>query len=369
MSLTLTIKRGGGESNGYGTSISIQDTIGGGHITSLIVNGNLTQGENPSPDNQQTISVVTGSQTVTITDGGSNSVTKTINLGSIELCKLGEYSDYIYKSGGNWYIHKEINKVALSESSSWVKSAYGTNTYFVSMPDIFRGRDNIGICTPYFVGVSYNDRSVEMSNIIYLDANSTGISIRNTSWNTLSEFTTWITNHNFSAYYVWAEAYRTDTKITDSVLIADLESVLSVSTYDGETNISVIGNLASPLSVTLDSYIIKTYTETELGAPFTISDIEGKSQNTTLDGNIYVDFIYDKKQFSVDIFNLTPSKYEEIRGFYDYQFTSGQFPTISIPELNIENMVVFFEISSRNIVNQCLLTNKLTLKFRETVQP
>lgn len=113
----------------------------------------------------------------------------------------------------------------------------------------------------------------------------------------------------------------------------------------------------------------KTYTEAELGAPFTISDVEGKSQNTTLDGNVYVDYAYNKKSFSVDLFNLSDTDYATIRGYYDRQFTLNRFPTISIPELSISNMVVFFEISSRNIVSQCLTTDKITLKFRETIQP
>lgn len=126
------------------------------------------------------------------------------------------------------------------------------------------------------------------------------------------------------------------------------------------------------MSLTLtikDSTASKTYTEAELGAPLTISDVEGKSQNTTLDGNIYVDYAYNKKSLAVDIFNLTPSDYATIRGFYDRQFSSAAFPTISIPELGISEMIVFFEISDRDIVNQCLTTDKLTLKFRETVQP
>lgn len=34
-----------------------------------------------------------------------------ISLGSIELCGLGDYQDYIYKSGGKWYVHKEMGKI------------------------------------------------------------------------------------------------------------------------------------------------------------------------------------------------------------------------------------------------------------------
>ena len=118
-----------------------------------------------------------------------------------------------------------------------------------------------------------------------------------------------------------------------------------------------------------NSAVSKTYTESQLSSPFTISDVEGKSSTTTLNGNVYVDFAYSKKAFQVDIFNLSVSDYSDIRAFYDYQFTSGNFITLSIPELSISNMPVYMEMSKRNIVSQCLTTDKLTLNFRETVQP
>lgn len=126
------------------------------------------------------------------------------------------------------------------------------------------------------------------------------------------------------------------------------------------------------MSLTLtitDTTTSKTYNEAELSNPLTIADVEGKSQNTTLDGNVYVDFAYTKKSISVSIFNLSATDYATIRGFYDRQFTNNRFPTISIPELSISNMVVFFEISSREINDKCLHTDEITLNFRETVQP
>lgn len=429
MSLTLTLERGGGgEVSGSGTNIELDGTIAGGAIESVEMYGDTEQAASPAPDSPQAVQTVTGRQVVTISDGGSHSQEYEINLGKnlldeatmesgsfnylsgglfanatfirsqqipcepnttyafssnsnlgefavvyyasdkttvvpgegylvnhrsttfttpataryirvkvggsanprttdgdwdlqlekgstattyapyftpIELCKIGDYQDYIYKSGDDWYVHKEVEKIA----------SYGSES----------------ITTEY------------VSTTGQLTAGAT-------------------------VYYGLTTA--TDTQITNAALITQLNALNSAQTYDGTTVITVSSeNLAGSLEVTVSTNIAMTYTEVEIGSPFTIADVEGKSQNTTLDGNIYVDFVYNKKQFSVDIFNLTPSDYATIRGFYDAQFTTGQFPTISIPELDISNMVVFFEMSNRNIVNQCLLTDKLTLKFRETVQP
>lgn len=65
----------------------------------------------PNPDYPQDINVVTGTQTVTITNGTSTQ-SYTITLGSLELCKIGSCQDYIYKDGDDWYVHKAIGKIS-----------------------------------------------------------------------------------------------------------------------------------------------------------------------------------------------------------------------------------------------------------------
>ena len=67
----------------------------------------------PSPDYPQDVNVVSGSQTIAITSDG-NTQQYPITLGSTELCKIGDYQDYIYKDGDDWYVHKEISKIILN---------------------------------------------------------------------------------------------------------------------------------------------------------------------------------------------------------------------------------------------------------------
>lgn len=124
------------------------------------------------------------------------------------------------------------------------------------------------------------------------------------------------------------------------------------------------------MSITLtieDSSKSKTYSELEIGSPLTISDIQGKAENTTLSGDVYVDFVYKKQEFSVQFPYPDEDEYLELRGFYDRQFTTNSFPTISIPELGIEEMVVYMDLSSRDIISQCLDSDTITVTFRETV--
>lgn len=323
----------------------------------------------PNPDYPQEVQTVTGRQVVTISDGGSQSQEYEINLGDIELCKIGTYQDYIYKNGEDWYVHKETGKVTFTgaETENWSLAQAATGYFMASTASGESHADNNGYCNEFINRGSQSHGAYEYV-WVQPNANAFYIQVLNTRANDLSSFRTWLGANPATVYYDIATP--TDTKITNATLIAQLNALNAGTTYDGTTIITVASeNLAGPLEVKASTNITKTYTEVEIGSPFTIADVEGKSSNTTLDGNVYVDWAYNKKQYSFDLFNLTPQDYADIRAFYDYQFNNSAFPTITVPELNIDKLPVYMEISSRNIINQCLLTDKLTIKFRETVQP
>lgn len=285
---------------------------------------------------------------------------------SLELCKIGTYQDYIYKNNGNWYIHKDTGKVVLNgtEAGWYSDTTGGFIRCVVPVSDMIYNTSRVatGILSDYFTPDIVNGYGVFFRN------QSTAVFYPQSTITSLDDFKTWLSTNNTSVYY-WL-ATPTDTQITDAALFAQLEAIEDTPTFDETTIISVTSqNLASSLEVTAEVPIRKTYTEVDISSPFTISDVEGKSQSTTLDGNVYVDWAYNKKQYSFDIFNLAPQDYADIRAYYDYQFTSSAFPTITIPELGIDKLPVYMTMSSRNIVNQCLLADKLTLKFRETIQP
>jgi hypothetical protein len=325
----------------------------------------------PNPDYPQEVQTVTGEQTITVSDGNSQSETYTLNLGSIELCKIGDYQDYIYKSGDDWYLHKEIDKVLLDGTQYVTQYATATANKWRFTCSVYGAADVsadvVVNMSDKFVGVTRGD-TWNNKNGVYQLSGGVGFYWEAIAGYTREQVQTWLSTNNVTAYYPLATP--TDTQITDSTLIGQLNALNAGETYDGTTLITVSSeNLVGSLEVKALLSAEKTYTEVEIGSPFTISDVEGKSSTTTLNGNVYVDFAYIKKSFQVDIFNLSTSDYSDIRDFYDYQFTSGKFITLSIPELSISDMPVYMEMSKRNIVSQCLTTDKITLNFRETVQP
>lgn len=319
----------------------------------------------PNPDYPQEVQTVTGRQVVTISDGGSQSQEYEINLGDIELCKIGTYQDYIYKSGGDWYVHKEIKKLDMSTITNWQARGVAGDFYRTQMNTTYGVQKGIKLYSNIF---TYSATSWSILGFGINNSNDMWIHTGDSTLVLQDNVPQWLADRGAIMYGVLVTP--TDTQITNATLIAQLNALNAGTTYDDTTIITVASeNLAGSLEVKASATITKTYTEVEIGSPFTIADVEGKSSNTTLDGNVYVDWAYNKKQYSFDLFNLTPQDYADIRAFYDYQFNNSAFPTITVPELNIDKLPVYMEISSRNIINQCLLTDKLTIKFRETVQP
>lgn len=194
--------------------------------------GDTTQGAGPTPDSPQTVNTVTGTQTITVTDGNV-SQTYTVDLGTIELCKIGTYQDYIYKSGNDWYVHKMIGKTVLvgSNDEGWQTTSYSrvrtSSTYgFISGGSGYSNQ--LSNANSETVDNAFNIGSTS----IYVKATSKTSSIAN--WKT------WLASNNLIIYGVLATP--TDTKITDSTLITQLDAVHQFLTRYGY-NATVSGNL------------------------------------------------------------------------------------------------------------------------------
>ena len=170
----------------------------------------------------------------------------------IELCKIGTYQDYIYKSGNDWYVHKELKKVVFNGSENWYPEQYGAYYRFGRpISDIVStsGRNTNGALSDHFMistestyGVSYYGSGYIM------------LWQPNSSITTAAGMQNWLAS-NITTYY-YPLATPTDTKITDATLISQLEALLGANTYNGQTLVSVSGDLASPLTITYTASII-----------------------------------------------------------------------------------------------------------------
>lgn len=183
--------------------------------------GSTTQNGIPTPDNPVPIINKTGIITETIE--GKN---YTINIGNIELCKIGNYQDKIYKSNDKWYLHKEIEKVTLDGNSNFnlytgiSASGYTFFRMAITTPkkqECLSSHFN----TTYTGWNNLINQNVEMAQVytnnwVYLKVLSTRAS-------SVAELQTWLGENTPTVYYILNTA--TDTEITDELLINQLESV------------------------------------------------------------------------------------------------------------------------------------------------
>ena len=154
----------------------------------------------------------------------------------IELNKIGTYQDYFYKDSGKWYLHKEIGKIVLDGSETWNVQQTGTNNYFYQFAITTNGNENIYPVSNYYKGTQISSANTNQGIWVIASA----IRIRYGTEDTIGNFKTWLSTHNTEVKY--ALITPTNTEITDTTLISQLEAIKSAYSYDTQTNISQVNN-------------------------------------------------------------------------------------------------------------------------------
>lgn len=200
----------------------------------------------PSPSYPQDINVVTGTQTVSI-----NGVNYLIDLGSIELCKIDTYQDYIYKDGDSWKVHK-ATAIASASNREWEWANMSPNGWYFSNTNYgYYDINKINVISKSFIGVK---RSVapNTSGAFITVAGDGSIGIRNpniTGSSNVTQFTNWLNSLNTT--WLYTITTPTDTTITDQTLIAQLEAVLQAKLQASNTitNTATGTNLAGDMEI------------------------------------------------------------------------------------------------------------------------
>lgn len=148
-----------------------------------------------------------------------------ISLGSIELCKIGDYQDYIYKSDGKWYVHKAINKEVLDGSGTWTAGGQG-NVYIWRAPAsdlVMPSASSViaDIVCSHLKGVTFSDIYYARDTGVAVPSNGQRICV-----SVITDVATtkaWLDANTPSVYYVLATP--TDTEITNEALIEQLDAI------------------------------------------------------------------------------------------------------------------------------------------------
>ena len=157
-----------------------------------------------------------------------------------------EYEPY---GSGKWYRKNVIGKIVLDENASISKSStdsqYNVNRYHFSASGKLDSSRNL-IKSNYFnvngsssvynsnISLMFGGGSSE-TNRIYFQFDSSY-----TDMDTTEKVQTWLSTHNTIVYYVLATA--TDTEITYTPLINQLNAILEAQSKSGTTNITQVNN-------------------------------------------------------------------------------------------------------------------------------
>lgn len=176
-----------------------------------------------------------------------------LTLGNIELCKIGDYQDYFYKESNKWYLHKEIGKYTIPNNIGGYNS--GSNWYYIGIGQFSNIKTNSGteILCNYLQNINLAlDANINKSGIYNI---GTHIVLRNIDLSSTSDYQTWISNNKI--LYSLLET-PTDTEITDTTLISQLEAINNALSYEEQTNISGSSSGSNPI------FDVEAYQSTKL---------------------------------------------------------------------------------------------------------
>lgn len=182
-------------------------------------------------------SVRTADTDIVQIEAGSTATDYVAYIAPIELCKIGDYQDYFYKDGDDWYLHKEIQKVVLDGTENWSYNS-GTAVFYASNV-VDYNLDGFTPFSDYFIGqniTAYNQ--LRDNGVAFLKSTTNNrLVIKYTSLGTnVSALQAWLSGHNTTVYYVLATPIN--TKITDTTLIAQLNAMNGASAYKGGTYVT-----------------------------------------------------------------------------------------------------------------------------------
>ena len=173
-----------------------------------------------------------------------------INLGSMELCKIGDYQDHLYKENDKWYKYGAIGKYTFTGNEyieDYSGSTYAFAIYVNNMQKLYNASSVNVVCNKLTGSTTnniYSNRNTAGYNLISSHTNSGTSSIflmmiNNYTTSSTEEIKTYLTqqyqaNTPMIAYYI--ELTPTITEITDTTLLSQLETIKL--SYNEQTNIS-----------------------------------------------------------------------------------------------------------------------------------
>jgi len=266
----------------------------------------------------------------------------TVDLGSTELCKIGDHQDYIYKGADGWYVHKAIEKIIFDGSvdEDWAISYTGTQNYFYRYHYIsdfmYMGSGRDGWVNSMARPASVGSTTTAWGSMI---TNVGELRIRYREEMTIAAWRAKLSTTNMVIYYIVSTS--TDTKITNTTLIGQLNALAGASSYlDTTTFIATATGTNLPVILDIDAYRKSLAATNDLLA--TIPEAQVQADWTEADSSA-VDYIKNKPTLATV---ATTGAYSDLSGTPSLATvaTSGSYSDLSnkptIPTVNNAKLTI-----------------------------
>ena len=167
-----------------------------------------------------------------------------LNLGTIELCKIGNYQDILFKNEVGdenynaeleedaWYKKNVVGKVALDGSESgWSVANTGTANYYYRWTYKTRVITGMTLFNYYVNAMITNNNAEQGAYLTNITSENSQLRIRYGTEDTLENYKSWLSTHNLILYHAFE--VPTYTQITDETLISQLEELRKAKWFKG----------------------------------------------------------------------------------------------------------------------------------------
>lgn len=223
---------------GQGTSVTLSPTAAGETLDEITFFGKTAQSGTPTLNNPQAIASVTGSLPVVFSNG-ITSKTATVELSTVELEKVGNYQDRIFRNNGTWSKHVAISKYTVDTTE--ITLVQYSNVVYAVIPKPANAlsygnvKDIPCICThAVYAAALANWNTSSAINKIFSGANNSAFWIGFPTGTTLAQAKAAL--EGCTIHYVLLN--RLNAPIDSQELIDDLNALLAVGFYGGSTIIT-----------------------------------------------------------------------------------------------------------------------------------
>lgn len=168
----------------------------------------------------------------------------------LELCKIGDYQDYIWNDNGTWKKHKAVGKAELANGTNWRKlnttssgSRYSVKVSNTDIPIAESSSALVNMYSNYWQAGTrlntYNElECIALTSSVDAGTESFIAYVDSLKGGDVNSWKSWLTANSPVVYYPSTDP--ADETITNEALIEQLEAVLGGRTYAGTNNIFAI---------------------------------------------------------------------------------------------------------------------------------